>query len=341
MALDDASRRELERPIATRRARRQNPFSARGTLACPENFLIAALAAAAGVVLLTGAAFSAGSGQGRPILPLPEGQLVVAMLDVGQGDAIFVQTPDRFRMLVDAGPGPTDRDPTNAGRDKIVPFLERHGIGRLDAFVMSHAHADHIGGLAYLLQSVAIDRVYDPGFVFSSPVYEHVLQLVENSGGRVDYRIPGPGETLPLGNAVLGQVLAPPRPHIQGTRSDCNSNSLVLRLAYGEVTMLFMGDAEEETEEMLAQYGSGLRSTILKVAHHGSRYSSSEFFLQLVQPRHAFISAGRGNVFGHPHQEALERLAKVGARIHRTDEGGDILLVTDGKRYRIVESRKL
>jgi DNA internalization-related competence protein ComEC/Rec2 len=272
-------------------------------------------------------------------VPLPEGQLVVAMLDVRQGDAIFVQTPDLVRILIDAGPAPMDRDPYSAGRDKIVPWLEQHGIDRLDAFVISHAHADHIGGLAYLLQSIAVDRVYDPGYAFTSDIYEQVLSIIEQSDGRIQWQVARQGDTIPLGNEVLGQVLAPPQPYIEGTRSDCNSNSLVLRLTYGNVSFLFMGDSEEETEKPLADYGDGLRTTFLKVAHHGSRYSTSEHFLQMVQPRYALISCGRNNAFGHPHQEALERLTHAGARVLRTDQSGDIVVITDGQRYKVIEER--
>lgn len=328
--------KSLARHVATRRARKSNIFSARGALACPENLMLLGLALLCGLLALLGTAFERGAESTRNVVPLPQGELVVVMLDVEQGDSIFIQTPDLKRILVDAGPAPTDRDSFAAGRDKIVPWLQEHGIDHLDAFVLSHAHADHIGGLAYLLQSIPVDTVYDPGFSFTSDIYLEALDVIEKSGGRIRYQIVHQGDRIPLGNDVLVQVLAPVIPYISGTRSDCNSNSTVLRVAYGKISFLFMGDSEEETEKVLADYGSRLHSTFLKVAHHGSRYSSSPFFLGLVRPFHALISAGKNNSFGHPHAETLKRLEAVGAKIHRTDEHGDITVITDGERYKIL-----
>ena len=331
--------RGLARHVAVHRAKRSNVFSARGRLWCTENLIVLAMALGALALWIAGTAFSASGETAHPALPLPPGQLAVAVLDVHQGDAIFIQTPDLKHVLVDTGPAPTDQDPFSAGRDKVVPFLREHGVDRLDAVVMSHAHADHIGGLAYVLQSIPVDRVYDPGFDFASDLYLEALDIIEKSDGKIGYQIVHSGDVLPIGGEVLWQVLAPPREYLNGTRSDCNSNSIVLRLAWRDVSFLLMGDAEEETEKILADYGPRLRSTFLKVAHHGSRYSSSSFFLDLVQPVHAFISCGRNNAFGHPHEEALRRLEAAGATIHRTDLSGDLLVLTDGYRYKVVESK--
>jgi beta-lactamase superfamily II metal-dependent hydrolase len=326
--------------VAVHRARRSNLFSARGRLWCAENLILLAAALSAAAVWAAGVAFSAGGAAARPALRLPAGQLAVVVLDVRQGDAVFIQTPDLKRVLVDAGPAPTDRDSFSAGRDKIVPFLREQRVERLDAVVLSHAHADHIGGLAYVLQSVPVDRVYDPGFDFASEIYLEALGMIEKSDGRIGYQVVRQGDTLPIGGETVWQVLSPPRPYLSGTRSDCNSNSVVLRLAWRGVSFLFLGDAEEETEEALAEYGPRLRSTFLKVAHHGSRYSSSPFFLDLVRPLHALISCGTNNAFGHPHEETLQRLGAAGAAIHRTDLGGDLLVLSDGSSYKVVEQRR-
>jgi beta-lactamase superfamily II metal-dependent hydrolase len=336
----EESGRALERPVVTGRLRKSNMFSARGRLACRENLGVLGLATLAAAVWLAGSAFSAGGPAGRRAA-LPGGLLAVQMLDVEQGDGILVQTPDLVRALIDAGPAPVEGgSPFSAGRDKIAPFLREAGIDRVDAFVISHAHADHIGGLPYLLQSVPIGRVYDPGFAFTSDLYVEALERIEQSEGAIDYGIVRQGDSIQLGKDVLCQVLAPPQPYISGTRSDCNSNSIVVRLVYRNVSFLFMGDAEEETEKALAEYGNGLRSTFLKVAHHGSRYSSSKHFLDLVRPRYALISCGRNNAFGHPHEEALERLHEAGADILRTDLHGDVLVLTDGESYKIVTGRE-
>lgn len=332
-------RKSLARHVAVHRARKSNVFSARGPLACRENFLLFGLSVLCAAVALFGTAFRAGDDGAPAVVPLPQGQLVVVMLDIRQGDSIFIQTPDLKRILVDAGPAPTDRDTFSAGRDKIVPWLQEHGIDHLDAFVLSHAHADHIGGLAYLLQSIPVDRVYDPGFAFTTPSYTEALEVIEKSDGGIVYKVVQQGNRIPLGNDVVLQVLAPGRPFLSGTRSDCNSNSVILRLAYKQVSFLFMGDAEEETEKLVADYGAGLHSTFLKVAHHGSRYASSAFFLDLVRPLHAFISCGKNNTFGHPTVETLGRLEAVGAKVHRTDENGDITILSDGERYKIVHQK--
>ncbi len=331
-------RKRLDRHIAQRRAIQASFFAARGRLLCKENLFLLAFALVCASLWLSNLLFAADP-QARTILPFPDGQLIVAFLDIGQGDSIFIQTPDKRNILIDAGPGPDLQKGFSAGRDRILPFFQEHGIHQLDAFVMSHAHADHIGGLPYILESIPVQRFYDPGFAFTSPLYLDVLETIEKSAGAIDYQIVKPGDRLDFGNEVAAQILAPPRPYISGSRSDANANSLVLRLAYGRVSILLPGDAEEETEHDLAEYGDGLRSTFLKAAHHGSRYASSKLFLDLTRPLHVFVSCGRNNLFGHPHEETLKRYAAIGAKVHRTDRSGHILLFTDGKRYKIVSSK--
>ena len=247
--------------------------------------------------------------------PALAGLMVVDVLDVGQGDAILVRAEGRA-VLVDAGPG-----------DAIVGQLERLGVRRLDLAVASHAHADHIGGMDAVLRAVDTRFYMDNRLPHTTGTYGDVMKTVEDR--RVTYVAADPGREITLGDDVVMTVLAPPATHFTETRSDHNSNSVVLWIRHGTVDLLLTGDAEAPTEAWLVA-NKVPDVEVLKVPHHGSDHSSTAPFLQAVSPEVAVISCGRDNKYDHPGAEALSRLAAAGARVYRTDTMGQVRIVSDG-----------
>lgn len=265
------------------------------------------------------------------VLPVldPGGQVEVHFIDVGQGDAILVTAGGRAALIdggeAVAGPG-------------LVAYLREQGIEHVDALIATHPHADHIGGFLTVLEELSVGEVYDTGQVHPTGTYERFLLLVKEKN--LAYRMARAGMKIPLTPGLDLELLAPPETPIINTTSDINNNSAVVRLQVGPVAFLFTGDIETEAEEMLVRLYPDLDVTVLKVAHHGSRSSSSEVFLETVKPAVAVISVGAGNPYGHPHQAVLERLARYTTRIYRTDRDGTIRVGTDGRDYWIMTTAR-
>ncbi len=266
-------------------------------------------------------------------LPKPEpGRLTVYFLDVGQGDASLIVSPTGRTVLVDGGPPEAARS--------LVQRLSGILEGPIDLVILTHPHLDHLGGLADVLGRFGARRYMDPGFDHPTTAYRKLLEAV--AAREVQYVEPLQGEdgapvTIGLGDGAAITVLWPRRPgqgFLTGTRSDANANSIVFRLSYGKATFLFTGDAEADTESRLLRSGQDLRAKVLKVAHHGSRHSSKAPFVSRVSPETAVISCARGNEYRHPHGKALARLQAVGARVHRTDLDGTLVVVSDGNSLR-------
>jgi competence protein ComEC len=263
-------------------------------------------------------------------------RLVVTFLDVWQGDAAFIRTPGGRTMLIDGGNRGNEYSAFDGGLDVIIPFLETYGIEQLDLVVGTHPHNDHIGGLVSVLERIPVKRYMDPGMTYTSETYLRLMELVEEKG--IEYSIGKRGEVVPLDPAVQLQVLGPKSIHTR-TFSDVNNASLVLRLVYRRVSFLFAADIEIEAERDLIAFGAGLRSTFLKIPHHGSDTSSSELFRRRVQPAAGIISVGAHNKFGHPSVKVINAYRKAGTRIYRTDYHGNITVVTDGSAYTILTER--
>lgn len=262
----------------------------------------------------------------------------MTVLDVGQGDSIVVQTPSNRVILIDGG-GHYDTLPgagmSDVGEKVVVPFLRHEGIDRIDVLILTHPHGDHVGGLPAVLRAERVGVVLDGTCLpYPSPAYREFLQLIKDD--HVPYRHAVRGMKLDFGDGVTGEILNPPAEGLPyGTGNDdktMNDYSAVLRLAYGRTHFMLDGDAEEEAEEnMLAAYPPGdLQADALKVGHHGSRNASSDAWLAAVQPRYGVISCGLHNAFGHPHEEALQRLAAHHVQVYRTDHDGAVEVISDG-----------
>jgi competence protein ComEC len=284
-----------------------------------------ALAGAAGLLLVLG--FFAWRG-------LPDGRLHVTFLDVGQGDAIFVQTPSGRQVLVDGGPSETV---LLAQLGRQMPFWDR----TLDVMVLTHPDSDHITGLMPVLERYQVDTVIFRDLELESEVYEYWLKSLEAEGATVYQGETGLRLVLDEGadaSRPLEMVVLHPGPELVGGRAgNTNNNSVVTKLTYGQVSVLLPGDIEEEVEHRLVADGATLASTVLKAAHHGSCTSTTQEFLDAVAPEVVVISVGADNDFGHPCTEVLERLEGLPA--YRTDEQGVVEVITDGAQVWVETER--
>lgn len=245
------------------------------------------------------------------------------MIDVGQGDAIAVRTPQGRWVLFDAGRSDVKRD---AGMTTIVPYLRARG-GPLVMFVLSHPHADHAGGAATVLKSMRPAAYLDAAFAGGSSPYRKSLAEAVRVG--VAWRRARTGDVVTI-DGVRFRVLAPDSAWTVGLK-DPNLASVVVRLEYGASTMLFTGDAEAPEERWLIDRSpSLLRADLLKVAHHGSGTSTTSEWIDAVRPRVALVSVAARNFYGHPDPAVMRRLSEAGATVLRTDQLGAVVARTDG-----------
>jgi competence protein ComEC len=239
--------------------------------------------------------------------------LTVHFLDVGQGDAAALRTPAGRWVVIDGGP----RTPAgDAGRRVVVPFLRRERAGGVAVLVATHGDADHLGGLPAVIGAFPPGLVLEPGEPLGRPLYLEFLGAVDASGDRIE-RVGVTLEVLSPDSAWVAQPI------------DVNEHSVVLRVTYGSVRLLFSGDAGVPVERRIA--GRVGRVDLLKVGHHGSRSATSDAWLTELEPRTAVLSVGRHNTYGHPAPEVLARLARHGITILRTDRDGTITFASDGQ----------
>ena len=257
------------------------------------------------------------------------GKVTVKMLNVGQGDAILIETPEQT-VLVDT----SDVDE----RDKLAKELKKANVKNIDKVILTHPHADHIGGMDVLFDGgYKIGMIYDNGMPSTSKLFTGYLKKAKAQG--VKRQGLKAGDVLDLGGGVRFEVLSPSADLVKkgqdkGYKHNPNNESVVGRLVFGDFTMLFTGDAEKETEAAILQaHRDGVKSLVLKAPHHGSHTSSSKAYLDAVQPEVCIISCGAGNDYGHPHKETLAAYKKIKAKIFETDKNGTITITTDGKTY--------
>lgn len=254
----------------------------------------------------------------------PPGRLEATFFEVGQGDAALVRTPGGVNILIDGGENPS----------LMRRALARKRIRKLDLVILSHPHADHLGGLPEVIRTKNVNMVFDAGQIHPTPGYRDFLKIVRKN--KVRYEIVRAGKTFRIGDELTLRILHPSREFVSGSISDLNNNSLVTKISYGKVSLLLPGDIEKEGEkDLLSRGSSNLKSTVLKVPHHGSSNGSDFGFLKAVSPRIAVISVGRGNAFGHPAKITLRRLRRLGSKVYRTDRTGDVTIVTDGKEVAV------
>lgn len=245
--------------------------------------------------------------------------LTVAFLDVGQGDAIFIEAPNGNQILLDAGYGKK----VLRQLGKVMPFYDRS----VDVIIESHPDNDHVGGLPDVLNRYGVSAIIESGVESESPAYVTTEKIAQEKGIRKV--LAKRGTKINLGDGVILEFLFPDR---NPSGWETNDASLIARLTYGNTSFLLTGDSPASMENYLVSLGGkNLDSDILKLGHHGSRTSSTESFLGFVSPQYAVISVGADNRYGHPHTEILDRLKKLEIPFLRTDEQGMVKFKSDGE----------
>jgi len=260
---------------------------------------------------------------------MPDDNLHISFLDVGQGDAILIQKGNQ-QVLVDGGPSP---QAISLGLGSKMPFWDR----TIDLVILTHPSADHVTGLVEVLQRYEVKQVLYPDLDFESDIYKEWLRVIEEKD--IEHTLAQAGQQIDLGEGVVIKVLNPQTPLLTGTESDIDNNGVVLHISMGEMSFLLTADTMWEAEWELIARRANLTSTVLKVGHHGSDTSTSPQFLAVVDPQLAVISVGAENRFGHPSDEVIERLEeKLGSENiyqtydDKTDEHHTIEFITDGER---------
>lgn len=290
--------------------------------------------------------------------PASGGELRVHILDVGpvNGDAILIVSPAGKTVLIDSG---------DAGKGKVIlAALQRYNVQQLDYFVATHPHPDHVGGADEVIKAIKVLNVIDNGELPEVPeslvavaksasaakkkapagrkdrsatvtkFYDEYKEAVTQSGAQ--YEKAQVGKKYDLGGGVRLLILAPTEPLFTKEQMKTggnlpNANSIVIRLDYGDFSMLLPGDAEEQSEHRLVTREANLKTQVLKIAHHGSKYATSKDFLDRVKPEVAIISAGEWNRYGHPSQVVLDRFKAMNTKVYRTDLQGEVTITSRGR----------
>ncbi|MFA6397428.1 MAG: ComEC/Rec2 family competence protein [Candidatus Paceibacterota bacterium] len=261
--------------------------------------------------------------------------LKVYYLDVGQGDSIFIEAPNGYQILIDGGP---DKKVLRK-LSEVMPFYDR----TIDAIIVSHSDKDHIGGLPFVLKNYKVGKILESGNTSTSKVYAELENLINTQKislfgfkkQKTEKILARTGQKIILDqkNSIHLDILFPDR---DVSDLDSNESSVVAKLIYGNESFLFTGDSPKITEAyMFNHYKNSLQASVLKLAHHGSKTSSSELFLESVNPQYAVISSGKNNSYGHPHKETLDRLQKRGINYFNTADVGTIEFETDGEILKI------
>lgn len=249
-------------------------------------------------------------------LQIPDQRFHVYFLDVGQGDAILIKTPENHQILVDGGPG----NFVLGELIKVIPFFDKS----IDLVVLTHPHADHVSGLIEVLKRYHVDNVLITGVDYKSPEYTEFLNEISKQNVRVFL---AEEETDFKFGDVLMDVIYPERQINSDKFANINNSSIAMMIEFHDKKILLTGDLELEGEAELIKTGTNLEADIFKAGHHGSRTSSSLNLLKLARPKAVIIQSGKGNSYGHPHEETLKKLQKLGIKVYRNDEMGRIELI--------------
>lgn len=240
----------------------------------------------------------------------------VSFIDVGQADSVLIRNGN-YNMLIDAG--------NNEDGEKLVNYFKSLGIEEFTYVFATHPHEDHIGGMDDIINNFKIDNYYMSNKLSTTKTFMDVLDALD--GRNLKYTVPNKGDTLKLGDANI-KVIYP-----GDDKSNINDSSIVLKITYGKHSFLLTGDATSNVERKI--YNEDIKSDVLKVAHHGSSYSSTDVFLDRVKPYYAVISVGKNNIYNHPSNKTLEKLNKRNIKVYRTDLDGTIVFTSDGENLSV------
>ncbi len=237
--------------------------------------------------------------------------LRVTFLDVGQADSILIEENNEY-MLIDAG--------NNEDGPKLVNYFKSLGIEKFEYVIGTHAHEDHIGGMDDIIKNFSIGTFYMPEVITTTKTFEDVLDALEEK--QVAFNSPEIDNSYTFADSTIETL------YVNNNSNDLNDSSIVIRLKHGTNTFLFTGDASTKVEKEILE--KNIQSDVLKVGHHGSRYSTSKAFLDKVNPTYAVVSVGKNNTYKHPHDEIIKRLENKNIKIYRTDESGSIVAESNG-----------
>lgn len=249
-------------------------------------------------------------------------KIISHYIDVGQGDASFIEFPNGEVMLIDAG--------IASSSEKIIEYIQSLGYNQIDYVIATHPHADHIGGMAEVIKTFDIGTIYMPKAVSTSKTYENLLKTIKDKG--LSIKTGKAGVNVLQEEDLTIEMLAPN----QDKYSSLNNYSIVLKITYGNTSFLYTGDAEELSEKEIT---GNVEADVLKVGHHGSDTSSSEEFLEKVNPKYAIISVGEDNSYGHPASSTIKKLEKYTNHIYRTDLNGTVVVTSDGVNIEVKTER--
>ncbi|MBO5039867.1 MAG: MBL fold metallo-hydrolase [Clostridia bacterium] len=255
-------------------------------------------------------------------ITVPDGDMAVHFLDVGQGDCSLIVLPSGKTVLIDAS--------TNDEGDNIIEYLSYQKVKHIDYFVLTHPHADHIGSAKQIIEALSIGKVVMPDIETNTATFTNLLLAIDKKD--IPIHVAKVGDIIKLDNANM-KILGP-----VNKTDDLNNMSIVLRLDYGKTSFMFTGDAEEPSEkDMLEKFSSSeFRADVLKVGHHGASTSSSLEFITVISPKYAVISCGKDNTYGHPHTETIKTLNKLGIKYYRTDKVGNVVFSSDGEKVTLL-----
>ena len=246
--------------------------------------------------------------------------LDITYLDVGQADAILIQN-EGHNMLIDAG--------NNEDGPLLVQYFKEQNMTKFDYLIATHPHEDHIGGMDDIIKNFDIEKIYMPNVTTTTKTFLDVLNAMEEKNMTFD--VPNIGQNFALGHTLF-QVM-----YKGSDKKNLNNSSIILKANFKNTSYLFTGDATSEVEKKILS--KDIKATVLKVGHHGSKYSTTTEFLNKVNPKYAIISVGKNNSYNHPNQITIDKLTKKNIEIHRTDQEGSIFLKSDGKTINITSKQ--
>lgn len=256
-----------------------------------------------------------------------KGTLKVHYIDVGQGDSIFIQLPNKETMLIDGG--------TKSNGDTVLNYLKEEKVEKIDYLVGTHPHEDHIGGLIEVINQYDIGKIYMPDIVHTTKTFENLLLAISNKGYKMNKAIAG--DMILNEEALSLKILAPEKDY---QSSNLNNYSVVIKLDYKGNGFIFTGDAEKASEDTMLNMAYDLKADVLKAGHHGSNTSTTDGFLDKVNPKYVVISAGTNNRYNHPDQDILDKLKARNIQVFRTDLDGTIVAESDGRNITFTKLKR-
>ena len=245
------------------------------------------------------------------------GKLKVSIVDVGQGDAIVIKTPNDKYVLIDSG--------SSKESDKFFNYLSKQKIKGFSAVVGTHPHEDHIGNMDKVILNYNVQNIYLPKVTASTKTFQNLMDALKNKNMKVKTAKAGVKFNI---DGVSFEFLAPNSDKYE----DLNNYSAALRVTYNNDSFIFMGDAEKLSEKEILKNNTDISSQVIKIGHHGSSSSSSKEFLKKINPKYAVISCGEGNDYGHPHKETIKLLNDMNIKAYRTDLNGTVTFESDGNK---------